>query len=111
MLVNGRTGRLVATVVEMAVTRRDRNRGLLGRAWLEPGAAMFLAPCVSIHTAFMRFPIDVLFVGRDRRILRIVRRLPPWRAALCIRAHAVIELAAGSADAHDLRVGDYMKVA
>src|SRR5947207_15858950 len=80
-LVNARTGRAVANVVELAVTRADRRRGLLGRNALDLSAALILAPCAAIHTVFMRFPIDVVFVDRNGAIRTIVRNLQPWRIA------------------------------
>jgi uncharacterized membrane protein (UPF0127 family) len=94
-LINARTGTAVASVVEMAVTRATRRRGLLGRDSLDLSAGMMLAPCAAVHTAFMRFPIDVMFVNRDGVVLKIIRDLKPWRMAASLRAYAVIELAAG----------------
>jgi uncharacterized membrane protein (UPF0127 family) len=105
-LVNTRTGATLATAVEMAVTRTERRRGLLGRNSLAPSGALVLSPCWAIHTAFMRFAIDVVFVDRRGRTVRVVRDLPPWRVAVAPRAQAAIELAAGSLGASDLRIGD-----
>src|SRR5438132_1068371 len=95
-LVNERTGGIVASLVEVADTRAARRRGLLGCDGLQADAALVLTPCCAIHTAFMRFPIDVVFVARDGRVLRIVRDLPPWRMAVAVQAASVIEFAAGS---------------
>jgi uncharacterized membrane protein (UPF0127 family) len=94
-LINKRTSMAVASVVELAVTRADRRRGLLGRDALDLSAGMMLAPCVAVHTAFMRFPIDVVFVDRDGVVRKIVRDLKPWRIATSPRAYAAVELAAG----------------
>src|SRR2546426_9869331 len=93
--MNERTGVAVAGAVELADTRASRRRGLLGRDCLEPSAALILAPCVAVHTAFMRFAIDVVFVDRDGRALKIVSELAPWRIAWSPLAHAVVELAGG----------------
>ena len=106
MLVNRRTGKAIVSAVEVASTRASRRRGLLGRDALDGDAALILTPCCAVHTAFMRFAIDVVFVSRDGEVLRIVRDLPPWRAACSPRAHAVVELAAGTLGARDLAVGD-----
>jgi uncharacterized protein len=103
---NARTGEVVASEVEVANTRRTRRRGLLGRDSLDVSAALVLSPCCSIHTAFMRFPIDVVFVDRDGQVTRIVRDLPPWRLAIAPRAHAVVELAGGGLRWRDVQVGD-----
>jgi uncharacterized membrane protein (UPF0127 family) len=109
-LVNTRTGEAIADLVEVAATRRARNRGLLGRQHLDPRAALMLKPCGAIHTAFMRFAIDVVFLDGDGRMLRVARRLKPWRLALDVRARAVIELAAGRVEDTDLRRGDRLHI-
>src|SRR5471032_946086 len=95
-LMNERTRAAVATSVELAVTRRSRRRGLLGRDHLEASAALMLEPCAAVHTAFMRFHLDLVFVNRGGYTVKIVEDVPPWRIALSTRAHAVIEMAAGS---------------
>jgi uncharacterized membrane protein (UPF0127 family) len=105
-LVNHRTGAPIATTVECAVTRATRRRGLLGRDGLGPSCAMMLEPCAAVHTAFMRFPIDVVFVDRLGYTVKIVRDLAPWRIAVAPSAHAVVEMAAGSLEHVDLSVGD-----
>ena len=74
-----------------------RMRGLLGRRYLPPGEGILLSPAASVHTAFMRFPIDVVFVDRDLVVLKVVPELPAWRAAACRGARATFELAAGEA--------------
>ena len=105
-LMNERTHQPVATRVEIAATRTTRRRGLLGRDGLAEGSAMLLAPCSSIHTIGMRFPIDALFVDRQGYALKIVRDLRPWRIALATGTQAVIEMASGSLDCDSVHVGD-----
>jgi uncharacterized membrane protein (UPF0127 family) len=106
MLINTRTGKPVATVVEVANTRATRNQGLLGRDGLDASHAIVISPCFSIHTAFMRFPIDVLFVDRDGYAVKIVPALAPWRLAIAMRARHVVEMAAGELRGSDVRIGD-----
>lgn len=79
--------------------------GLLGRRELPVDEGLWLAPAWSIHTWGMRFPIDVVFVDRDERVLRIVEAMVPWRLVSRRGAHAVVELAAGRARALGLREG------
>ena len=109
-LMNERTSEALATSVELAVTRRSRRRGLLGRDQLDASAALILAPCAAVHTAFMRFAIDLVFVDRDGYAVTIVADVPPWRMAAAARAHAVIELAAGSLRRHGVSLGDRLYV-
>ena len=95
-LMNERTRQPVATMVEIAATRTSRRRGLLGRDRLDEASAMLLAPCTAVHTAGMRFAIDVVFVDRQGYAVKVVRNLRPWRIALAARGRAVVEMAAGS---------------
>ena len=74
-----------------------RLKGLLGRASLEPGDGVVLRPCGSIHTLFLRFPIDVVFCDRDLAVLSVSADVPPWRTRARRGARAVVELAAGEA--------------
>jgi hypothetical protein len=108
-LVNDRTGTRLVASLEMATTRAARRRGLLGRDRLEPSSALMLAPCCAVHTAFMRFPLDVVFLDRDLCVIKIVRDLAPWRLAASLRARAVVELASGAAG--DVRPGDRLLLA
>jgi uncharacterized membrane protein (UPF0127 family) len=104
--VNERTGFVVATILELAIDSGSRRRGLLGRDGLAERQALVLAPCNAVHTCFMRFPIDVLFVARDGRVLKIVDRIGAWRIAASLRAFAAIELPAGALRRAGLAAGD-----
>jgi uncharacterized membrane protein (UPF0127 family) len=110
MLVNARSGSVLAEKVETAFDSRTRRQGLLGRSELRPGTALVLAPCNAVHTFRMRFPIDVVFVARDGRVTKIVQRLAAWRATASFSAFATIELRAGAIDGLDLGVGDRLVV-
>jgi uncharacterized membrane protein (UPF0127 family) len=105
-LINARTERAVADCVEVALTRNARRRGLLGRSGLAPSSALVLAPCAAVHTMFMRFAIDVIFVDQAGRAVHVVNGLAPWRAAMARVAHAVVELPAGTLADREVAVGD-----
>jgi uncharacterized membrane protein (UPF0127 family) len=105
-LVNLRTNRVVAERVEVANTRRTRRTGLLRHDPLGASSALVLEPCWMIHTAFMRFAIDVVFLGRDDRVVGIAHEVRPWRAAISPRARRVIELPAGAVRRHGVELGD-----
>ena len=109
--MNDRTRSAVALEVDVAATRATRRRGLLGRESLGATEGLLLSPCKAVHTVGMRFPIDVIFIDRDGRVVRIVPALAPWRMAMSARAKAVIELAAGTAAASDIRLGDLLYLA
>jgi uncharacterized protein len=82
-----------------------RTRGLLGRKRLEPGEGLLILGTSSVHTHFMRFAIDVVFLDRDGCVLKLSRELRPWRFAGCRGARDVVELPAGTCDRVDLREG------
>ena len=109
-LRNVSNAQVVAAYVELAVTRAARRRGLLGRDSLEPGHAMLIAPCSSIHTWFMRFPIDVIFVARDGRVVKTRAAMPPWRLAAAPRSYAVVELASGAIAKANVTIGDRLEL-
>jgi uncharacterized membrane protein (UPF0127 family)/CheY-like chemotaxis protein len=87
-----------------------RMRGLLGRRQLPEGEGLLLEPAPAIHTAFMRFPIDVVFLDAYMRVIKVVDSLPPWRSAAARQARAVLELAAGQAKRRGVAPGDRLDV-
>jgi uncharacterized membrane protein (UPF0127 family) len=87
-----------------------RLRGLLGRRSLPSGEGLILRPAGSIHTAFMRFPIDVVFLDRELRVLGVKPALRPWRAAGRRRARAVVELAAGECQRRGIQPGQQLQL-
>lgn len=87
-----------------------RMRGLLGRRELPAGDGILLQPAPSIHTAFMRFPIDVVFTDRNLHVLKVVADMPAWRTASARRARSALELAAGEAARREISVGDQLAV-
>ena len=106
VLRNARAGLIVATVVETAVTSEDRRRGLLGREGLAPGHALVIAPTNLVHTFAMKFPIDIVFVRRDGRVLKVRPAVPQRRIAGAWGGFAVIEMAADAVAPSDTRPGD-----
>jgi uncharacterized membrane protein (UPF0127 family) len=92
---------VLATTLLPAFDRRSRNDGLLGREGLPSGTALVLAPCQAVHTWFMRFPIDIVFVSKAGRVLKVKRAVGPWRLAFGFGAFAVIEFSAGGASGVD----------
>ena len=99
-------GRVICESCTVADTTLRRMRGLLGRSGLKPDYGVVLRPAWSIHTAFMRFPIDVVFLDPDQTVIRIEPRLRPWKTASCRGAREVVELAGGECERRGLAVGD-----
>jgi uncharacterized protein len=109
LIVNITRGHCVC-VGELADRPLRRMRGLLGRGGLPAGEGLLLSPAPAIHTAFMRFPIDALFLDRNLQVVDIVERLRPWRVASERRARAVLELAAGESARRGVHVGDRLEL-
>ena len=109
-LQNVRSGAVLASRVELAVDSESRRRGLLGRDTFDAGSAIVIAPCNAIHTFFMRFAIDVVFVARDGRVLKTCAAVPARRIAFSVRAFAVIELPAGTLARSESAPGDVIEL-
>ena len=82
-----------------------RMRGLLGRSGLQEDEGLLLRPAPSIHTWFMRFPIDAVFLDRELRVIDTASEVRPWRFASRRGARAVLELSAGEAARLGIRAG------
>lgn len=93
----------------VAATPIARLRGLLGRDGLPEGHGLLIRPTWSVHTAFMRFPIDVVFLDRNMRVLQVTENLAPWRAASRRGARSVLELPAGECARVGLAAGDQLE--
>jgi uncharacterized membrane protein (UPF0127 family) len=88
-----------------------RMKGLLGKKNLAHSEGILIRPAPSIHTFFMRFPIDVVFLSRQGEVLKIAEHVGPWRTRSCRHAHAVLELAAGEAGLRGIAVGERIETA
>ncbi len=96
--------------VKIADSFLSRFCGLMGRKRLPECVGLMLAPCSSIHMCFMRFSIDAVYIDREYRIRKIVRRLRPWIGfSVCSGAWGVLELAAGEAERLGLQPGQRLK--
>ena len=102
-------GTALATFVEIADTARTRRKGLLGRASLSTGEGLWITPCESVHTCFMHFPIDLIYLSREKRIEKLKSDVVPWRLSACLSAGSVLELGAGSIRASRSEQGDLVE--
>jgi len=110
-IINLTRGQALATAGRVADGFWSRLRGLIGSKPLVPGEGLVIVPCNAIHTHFMGFPIDVLYVSASQEILAIDHALPPWRFGRIHRGvRFVVELPAGVAGAANTQVGDQLQV-
>jgi uncharacterized membrane protein (UPF0127 family) len=101
----------VAAAARMADKPWSRMVGLLGRKHLPDGEAMVLRPCSSIHTFFMRFPIDVVYLDREARVLKVVPSLKPFRFSGTLRSgHYTLELPEGTIARSNTDPGDQLAI-
>jgi uncharacterized membrane protein (UPF0127 family) len=100
---------LLASSVEVASSSSERRKGLLGRDNLPSREGLWIVPCESIHTFFMRFSIDLIYLDRSMRVKKVRSNVPPWRLSACLTAHSVIELAPGSIKTSQTTPGDQLE--
>ncbi len=103
-------GRVVCGSCTLADSMLTRMKGLLGRGAIGPDEGVLLLPANSVHTAFMRFPIDVVFLDRDLTVLDVVEGLRPWRLAARRGARAVLEIGAGEAARRGINSGETLRL-
>lgn len=106
---NATRGVELAAAAGAAETSRERRTGLLRHDQLEPGDGLWISPCEAVHTFGMKFPIDVVFLNRKRKVLKIKENVAPGRIAVCLRAHSVLELPAGTVAATHTAPGDILE--
>lgn len=108
--LDGEGARVVVRRCELADGFFSRFRGLLGRHGLEPGEGLLLSPSSSVHTMFMRFPIDVVFLDRGLKVVAVSAAVRPWRLAGSKGARHVLELGAGEALTRGIRTGERLRL-
>jgi len=92
--------------VDVADTSAKRRTGLLKHERLDPGRGLWNTPCESVHTFFMKFPIDLVYLDKRRKVKKIRNRVPAWRLSACLTAHSILELPAGTIETTGTQVGD-----
>jgi uncharacterized protein len=112
-VLNRTRGAQVVTRLEVADTFWSRFRGLMGRnvSSFRSGDGLWIIPCSGVHTCFMNFPIDVLYLDGNRRVVHIEERLKPWRVGrMNLRTHSVLELPANTARETGTTIGDQIEI-
>ena len=102
-------GTVLADRAEIADTSAKRRTGLLKHSGLEPGQGLWIAPCEAVHTIGMKFPIDVLFLDKKRKVLKVKSSMPSGRMGVSLFAHSVLELPSGRAAECQTVSGDQLE--
>ena len=101
---------ILADAAAIADTSAKRNVGLLRHKKLDPGDGLWILPCESIHTFFMRFAIVLVYLDKKKRVRKVRHAVRPWRLSACLTAHSVLELPAGTAAATGTAKGDEIEI-
>jgi uncharacterized membrane protein (UPF0127 family) len=101
---------LLGDAVDVADTAATRNRGLLKHDRLAGGEGLWIVPCEAIHTFWMKFAIDAVFLDKNKKVTKVVANLRPSRLAMSWRARSVLELPAGTAAQTRTEPGDQIEI-
>jgi len=101
---------VLADAADVADTSAKRRTGLLQHTHLEPGQGLWIVPCESVHSFFMKFAIDLVYLDNNHKVRKVRHRMAPWRVSACLTAHSIIELPAGSVAATGTQAGDQLQI-
>ncbi|MCL4401311.1 MAG: DUF192 domain-containing protein [Acidobacteria bacterium] len=100
----------LADRAELADTSAKRRTGLLKHTGLGPGEGLWIVPCEAVHTFFMKFAIDLVYLDRKKLVRKVRENVGPWRISACLPAHSVLELPAGTIRASGTVRGDQLAI-
>jgi uncharacterized protein len=101
---------LLADAAEVADTSEKRRAGLLKHDRLDPGQGLWIVPCESVHSFFMKFAIDLVYLDRNKKVRKVRHRMVPWRVSACLSAHSILELPAGAVATSGTKAGDQLEI-
>jgi uncharacterized protein len=100
----------VARNAEVARSGAKRSKGLLGRKCLASGEGMWIVPCEAVHTFFMKFALDLIYLDRKLRVKKVRTNVSPWRFSACLSAHSILELPCGAIGDSQTVAGDLLEI-
>jgi uncharacterized membrane protein (UPF0127 family) len=101
---------VLADAAEVADTSAKRRTGLLKHDHLDSGQGLWIVPCESVHSFFMKFAIDLVYLDRKHKVRKVRHRMEPWRLSACLTAHSILELPAGTVEATGTQPGDQLEI-
>ena len=99
----------LAHSVEVADHAAARRKGLLGRRSLPAGEGIWIVPCESVHTFCMKFPIDLVYLDRNKQVKKVRSSVAPWRLSACLSAPSVLEFPSGTIHNTQTSPGDKLE--
>jgi len=109
-VLNQTRGTVLADHADIADTSQKRRTGLLKHSGLAEGEGLWIVPCESVHSFFMKFAIDVVFINKKRKVVKLRPNMVRSRVALSIRAHSVVELPVGTIEKSKTAKGDQLEL-
>lgn len=110
LVIKSKNNKEAAAVVIEATTFMQRLVGLLAQNDLDKNSAMYFPNCNNLHTWFMRFNIDIVFVDKEFKVKSLHENVGPFRLKVDMKAYSAIEMSAGAAKAAGIEVGDQLNV-
>lgn len=102
---------VVVQNLEIANTAWQRFKGLMGRKAIEEGSGLWLEPCADIHSCFMRFKFDAVFLDGSGKVLHLIEKMKPWRMSrYVLKGKVVLELPAGEIERLNIQLDDQLEI-
>jgi len=109
-LINKKNGKRLADNLKIADNFFKRLKGLLGRNVFDKGDGLHIIPCNSIHSFFMKFRFDAIFLNKNNEVVYLIQDMPAWRISeICFSAHSIVELPSGVITATETCIGDVLE--
>ena len=109
-LLNIKNEKILADKLEIANNPFTRMKGLLGRKSFAKGEALHIIPCTGIHSFFMKFKFDVVFINKKNEVVYLIENMPAWRVSeICFSAYSVVELNEGVIKDTETDIGDFLE--
>jgi uncharacterized membrane protein (UPF0127 family) len=103
-------GTSIGEAIVTAGSSAERRTGLLKHERLDEGTGLWIVPCEAVHTFFMKFALDLIYLDRKHRVRAVAHNVKPWRLSACLTAHSVIELPVGTIDRTQTQKGDEVEL-
>ncbi len=107
-LRNVTRGTVLGDAIDVADTSEKRTTGLLKHTELRTGEGLWIVPCEGVHTFFMKFAIDLVYIDKKHIVRKTVPNVAPWRLSMCLPAHSIVELPAGAIEPSSTQKGDQL---
>jgi len=109
-LINKKNDKILANNLKIADNFFKRLKGLLGRKALDKGEGLHIIPCNSIHSFFMKFNFDAIFLNKNNEVVYLIEEMPAWHVSkICFSAYSVVELQSGVIKETETSISDVLE--